>query len=217
MAEVLTLPVLPLDDEVVLPGMVVPIELSDTEIRGAIEAARNRSQGRGPGIRSEDKAQVLLVPRLGERGLAAVGTLAVVDQIGRLPGGGPGADPDPGHAAQDRARLTTGQPAELLDHGQRAHGGQAALTEPRHKQHLRLVFRTYTGTASEALVAGRLDGAADFLIRQLDRDDHAGQHDLVVEWQHRQGERLAHERLQKLESPTLKKEEPSYISPACSS
>jgi ATP-dependent Lon protease len=91
MGEVLTLPVLPLDDEVVLPGMVVPIELSDTEIRGAIEAARNRSQGRGPGIRSEDKAQVLLVPRLGERGLAAVGTLAVVDQIGRLPGGGPGA------------------------------------------------------------------------------------------------------------------------------
>jgi ATP-dependent Lon protease len=91
MSEVLTLPVLPLDDEVVLPGMVVPIELSDTEIRGAIEAARNRNQGRGPGIRSEDKAQVLLVPRLGERGLAAVGTLAVVDQIGRLPGGGPGA------------------------------------------------------------------------------------------------------------------------------
>jgi ATP-dependent Lon protease len=91
MGEVLTLPVLPLDNEVVLPGMVVPIELSDTEIRAAIEAARNRSQGRGPGIRSEDKAQVLLVPRLGERGLAAVGTLAVVDQIGRLPGGGPGA------------------------------------------------------------------------------------------------------------------------------
>jgi ATP-dependent Lon protease len=91
MGEVLTLPVLPLDDEVVLPGMVVPIELSDTEIRGAIEAARNRSQGRGPGIRSQEQARVLLVPRLGERGLAAVGTLAVVDQLGRLPGGSPGA------------------------------------------------------------------------------------------------------------------------------
>jgi ATP-dependent Lon protease len=91
MSEVLTLPVLPLDDEVVLPGMVVPIELSDTEIRGAIEAARNKSLGHGPGIRSEEKAQVLLVPRLGERGLAAVGTLAVVDQVGRMPGGGPGA------------------------------------------------------------------------------------------------------------------------------
>ena len=31
------------------------------------------------------------MPRLGERGLAAVGTLAVVEQVGRLPGGEPGA------------------------------------------------------------------------------------------------------------------------------
>src|SRR5215469_16266411 len=91
MSETLTLPVLPLADEVVLPGMVVPIELSDQDVRGAIEAARNKELGRGPGIRSEDKPQVLLVPRLGERGLAAVGTLAVVEQVGRLPGGEPGA------------------------------------------------------------------------------------------------------------------------------
>src|SRR5215467_5439322 len=91
MSETLTLPVLPLADEVVLPGMVVPIELSDQDVRGAIEAARNKELGRGPGIRSEDKPQVLLVPRLGERGLAAVGTLAVVEQVGRMPGGEPGA------------------------------------------------------------------------------------------------------------------------------
>jgi len=91
MSETLTLPVLPLADEVVLPGMVVPIELSDAGVRGAIEAARNKGLGRGPGIRSDDKPQVLLVPRLGERGLAAVGTLAVVEQVGRLPGGEPGA------------------------------------------------------------------------------------------------------------------------------
>ena len=92
MSETLTLPVLPLDDEVVLPGMVVPIELSDTEVRGAIEAARNsRGLGRGPGIRSEENARVLLVPRIGERGLAAVGTLAVIEQVGRMPGGEPGA------------------------------------------------------------------------------------------------------------------------------
>jgi ATP-dependent Lon protease len=45
MSETLTLPVLPLDDEVVLPGMVVPIELSDAEVRGAVDAARN-SQAR---------------------------------------------------------------------------------------------------------------------------------------------------------------------------
>jgi ATP-dependent Lon protease len=91
MSETLTLPVLPLDDEVVLPGMVVPIELSDTDIRTAIDAARNSGLGRGPGIRAEEKPQVLLVPRLGERGLAAVGTLGVVEQVGRLPGGEPGA------------------------------------------------------------------------------------------------------------------------------
>ncbi len=92
MSETLTLPVLPLDDEVVLPGMVVPIELSDTEIRGAIEAARNSTGlGRGPGIRAEEKARVLLVPRLADRGLAAVGTLAVIEQVGRLPGGQAGA------------------------------------------------------------------------------------------------------------------------------
>ncbi len=91
MSDTLTLPVLPLNDEVVLPGMVVPIELSDQDVRGAIEAARNKGLGRGPGIRSEEKPQVLLVPRLGERGLAAVGTLAVVEQLGRLPGGEPGA------------------------------------------------------------------------------------------------------------------------------
>jgi ATP-dependent Lon protease len=91
MSETLTLPVLPLADDVVLPGMVVPIDLSDQDVRGAIEAARNKGLGRGPGIRSEDKPQVLLVPRLGEHGLAAVGTLAVVEQVGRLPSGEPGA------------------------------------------------------------------------------------------------------------------------------
>ena len=92
MSETLTLPVLPLDDDVVLPGMVVPIELSDTEVRGAVEAARNsRGLGRGPGIRSEEKARVLIVPRIGSRGLAGTGTLAVVEQLGRMPGGEAGA------------------------------------------------------------------------------------------------------------------------------
>src|ERR1700692_663131 len=92
MSETLTLPGLPLDDDVVLPGMVVPIELSDTEVRGAIEAARNsKGLGRVPGIRSEEKPQVLIVPRIGTRGLAAVGALAVVEQVGRLPGGEAGA------------------------------------------------------------------------------------------------------------------------------
>src|SRR5271157_2831833 len=90
MSETLTLPVLPLDDEVVLPGMVVPLETSQPEIGAAIDAARMPSR-QVPGMRSEVKAQALLVPRLADRGLAGVGTLALVEQVGRLPGGQPGA------------------------------------------------------------------------------------------------------------------------------
>ncbi|MFF4339801.1 endopeptidase La [Kitasatospora sp. NPDC001540] len=78
----LTLPVLPLDDEVVLPGMVVPLELSDPEVRAAVEAARAGSAG--------GKPQVLLVPRL-DGSYAAVGALATVEQVGRLADGDPAA------------------------------------------------------------------------------------------------------------------------------
>jgi len=79
----LTLPVLPLDDEVVLPGMVVPLDLKDTEVRAAVEAARAGAGGSG-------KPQVLLVPRL-DGSYAAVGTLATVEQVGRLADGDPAA------------------------------------------------------------------------------------------------------------------------------
>ncbi|MEV0398419.1 endopeptidase La [Actinoallomurus sp. NPDC050550] len=90
MSKIVTLPVLPLDDEVVLPAMVVPLDLSESDVRAAIDAARATAVSRGPGIRSEDKPRVLLVPRLNGK-YAAVGTLGVVEQTGRLPGGGPGA------------------------------------------------------------------------------------------------------------------------------
>ncbi|NUR86627.1 MAG: endopeptidase La [Nonomuraea sp.] len=81
MSESLILPVLPLDDEVVLPGMVVPLDLSDTEVRAAIDAAQ-ASGG--------NKPRVLLVPRIDGR-YGAVGVQAVVEQVGRLPGGEPAA------------------------------------------------------------------------------------------------------------------------------
>ncbi|MFJ8472943.1 endopeptidase La [Kitasatospora sp. NPDC094011] len=75
----LTLPVLPLDDEVVLPGTVVPLDLKDTEVRAAVEAARAAATGSG-------KPQVLLVPRV-DGSYAAAGTLATVEQVGRLADG----------------------------------------------------------------------------------------------------------------------------------
>ncbi|MCZ4123267.1 endopeptidase La [Streptomyces sp. H39-S7] len=81
----LTLPVLPLDDAVVLPGMVVPLDLTDTEVRAAVEAAQSAHV---PG--SKSKPQVLLVPRI-DGTYAAVGTLGSIEQVGRLPDGDPGA------------------------------------------------------------------------------------------------------------------------------
>ncbi|MFD3943660.1 endopeptidase La [Streptomyces sp. NPDC058579] len=82
----LTLPVLPLDDEVVLPGMVVPLDLSDTDVRAAVEAAQAAARsGSGTG-----KPKVLLVPRV-DGTYAGTGVLGTVEQVGRLSDGDPGA------------------------------------------------------------------------------------------------------------------------------
>ena len=78
MSETLSLPVLPLDDSVVLPTMVVPVEIDDAEVRAAIEAARVSA--------GDAKPQLLLVPRVGGK-YSSVGTLGVVEQTGRLPSG----------------------------------------------------------------------------------------------------------------------------------
>jgi len=90
----LTLPVLPLDDEAVLPGMVVPLDLSDGEVRAAVEAAQAAVRDTGahaPGINSvasARKARLLLVPRI-DGAYGAVGTLATIEQVGRLAEGDP--------------------------------------------------------------------------------------------------------------------------------
>ena len=86
MSETLSLPVLPLDDTVVLPTMVVPVDISGAEVRASIEAAQLSA---GPG-QSEARPQVLLVPRLDGK-YAPVGTLGDIEQIGRLPSGEPAA------------------------------------------------------------------------------------------------------------------------------
>src|SRR5580658_3198452 len=94
MSETLSLPVLPLDDTVVLPTMVVPVEISGSEVRAAIEAARLSASTPGDAKNSDAKPQLLLVPRIGGK-YSSVGTLGVVEQTGRLPSGtgtvGPGA------------------------------------------------------------------------------------------------------------------------------
>ncbi|MDP9219798.1 MAG: endopeptidase La, partial [Actinomycetota bacterium] len=79
MTELKTLPVVPVTDAVVLPGMVVPLMLDDVQVRAAVEA-----------VQDADPAELLLVPRL-DGVHAPVGAIAVVEQVGRLPGGQPAA------------------------------------------------------------------------------------------------------------------------------
>jgi ATP-dependent Lon protease len=92
------LPVVPLDELVVLPGMVVPIPLAEPEARAAIEAAQagdrtggeaGDTAGAGDGP-ATDRPRVLLVPRLEGR-YAAHGAMGVIEQVGRFPGGERGA------------------------------------------------------------------------------------------------------------------------------
>ncbi|MFJ4869466.1 endopeptidase La [Streptomyces sp. NPDC088757] len=105
----LTLPVLPLDDEVVLPGMVVPLDLSDNDVRAAVEAAQAAAR---PGA---GKPRVLLVPRV-DGTYAGTGVLGTVEQVGRL------SDGDPGALVRGRGRVrigagTTGPGAALWVEG----------------------------------------------------------------------------------------------------
>ncbi|TCK26957.1 ATP-dependent Lon protease [Pseudonocardia endophytica] len=76
----LKLPVLPLTDSVVLPGMVVPVRLDAPETQAAVDAAGADAEG------SESSRRVLVVPRLDGK-YAAIGTVAVLEQVGRMPNG----------------------------------------------------------------------------------------------------------------------------------
>ena len=85
------LPVLFLDDIVLLPGMIVPIPL-DEAAQAAIDAAQTSSDG-----------ELLAAPRLDDR-YAAYGVVASVEKIGRIRGGAPAAVLRTG----ERARIGSG-------------------------------------------------------------------------------------------------------------
>jgi ATP-dependent Lon protease len=75
--DTLTLPVLPLTNDVVLPHMVVTLALETDEARAAADAA----------ARADDT--LLLVPRQPDGRYARVGTIARIENRGNLPGGMP--------------------------------------------------------------------------------------------------------------------------------
>ena len=97
----LTLPVLPLDDDVVLPNMVVPLDASDPEVRASIAAAHAAASKESGASTGDAQPQLLLVPRIDGK-YAPMGTLAVVEQEGRLPDGKPGV------VLRGEARVTIG-------------------------------------------------------------------------------------------------------------
>jgi len=75
--DTVTLPVLPLTNDVVLPGMVVTLALETDEARAAADAAAKAGN------------TLLLVPRHGDGRYARVGTVARIENRGNLPGGMP--------------------------------------------------------------------------------------------------------------------------------
>ena len=75
--DTMTLPVLPLTDDVVLPGMVVTLALETDEAKAAADAAAKAGD------------TLLLVPRHPDGRYARVGTIARVENRGNLPGGMP--------------------------------------------------------------------------------------------------------------------------------
>src|SRR5260370_326564 len=120
MRETLAVPVLPLDDSVVLPTMVVPFDTSGAEVRAAIEAAQSATTGQ-----PDDKPRGLLVPRLGGK-YSAVGTLGVLEQLGRLPSGAPAA------VIRGPAPVRAGGAGRHRDHRERWRGahGEAGVGVP---------------------------------------------------------------------------------------
>ena len=73
--QTLSLPLLPLNSGVVLPGMVVTMAVESDEADGALAAAR-AGDGR-----------LILVPRLDSGRYATVGTVAAIENSGELPSG----------------------------------------------------------------------------------------------------------------------------------
>jgi len=138
MAETLSLPVLPLDDNVVLPTMVVPLDLSAAEPRAAIEAAQLAAASAG----GDATARVLLVPRPAGS-YSPVGTLATIEQVGRLPSGE--------HAAVVRgtARVRIGTGTVGPGHALWVEG--TVLDEPEPTPQSAELAREYRGLAAAIL------------------------------------------------------------------
>ncbi|HEX6871685.1 MAG TPA: endopeptidase La [Micromonosporaceae bacterium] len=125
-----TLPVLPLAEAVLLPGMVIPVTL-DSGTQAAIDAARAAGDD-----------TLLAVPRLdGEYG--PVGTVAVIERVGRLPSGEPAAV----LRGLSRARIGSGVPGP----GAALWVETTAFDEPERTGRTRELAREYQSLITSVL------------------------------------------------------------------
>src|SRR5215813_2486334 len=138
MAETLSLPVLPLDDNVVLPTMVVPLDISAAEPRAAIEAAQLAAAAAG----GDAQAHVLLVPRPDGK-YTSIDTLAAIEQVGRLPRGERAAVV----RGTARVRIGTG----TVGPGQALWVEGTVIDEPEPGQQAAELAREYRGLAATIL------------------------------------------------------------------
>lgn len=125
-----TLPVLPLTDAVLLPGMVIPVTL-DPSTQAAIDAAR-----------ATGDRKLLAVPRIdGEYG--PVGVIATIEKVGRLPEGEPAAV----IRGLSRARIGSGVPGP----GAALWVEASELDEPAYAGKARELAREYRALVTSVL------------------------------------------------------------------
>ena len=180
-------------------GLQQLVALLELEVRGVARAVGQRRR-LGDVLQHVDDLPraALLQDRRGDAAVLTgqlLGALArgrlvhdrALDPQRRAGSHGPGADLHPGQPADHRGGLAAGQPAGLLDHAERADRGVLAA-DPGHQQQLGLGVAG-PGSRHPSCLYGR----ADLGVINLHRDHHGGQHDGVVERQHRQGEGLAHQ------------------------
>ncbi len=155
-------PVLFLDDQVVLPGMVVPVELEGPG-QATLDAAR---AARGSGETSA--LRLLLVPRVQGRS-GVMGTVAEVTQVGRLPTG----DPAMVLRATSRARIgggTVGPGAALWVEG-------AVADEPTPSERARELAADYKAVLTSILAergAWQVQDAVQRMTEPTELADAAG-------------------------------------------
>src|SRR3981189_403010 len=152
-AESSVLPVLPLSDTVLLPGMVIPVTL-DSATQAAVDAARTAGDN-----------TLLAVPRL-DGTYGSVGTVAVIERVGRLPSGEPAAVV----RGLSRARIGSGVPGP----GAALWGEDTAFDEPEPTGRTRELAREYKILISSELQRRGAWQVVDAVERMTDPAEVAG-------------------------------------------